>query len=113
MDDRRHGAKDAVGLSPSDFTVFNGEVFFFGFDQFGRGQLWETNGINAAGTQVLTVADASTTFGLSPLNLEVYNGQLLFQGLDNQLVDDGRHGCGDTGNNPRFGDVSVWAIGSD
>ncbi len=79
-------AKDAVGLSPNDFTVFDGEVFFFGFDQFGRGQLWETNGINAAGTQVLTVADASTTFGLSPLNLEVYNGQLLFQGLDNQRV---------------------------
>ena len=76
--------RDPQGLSPNDFTVFNGEVFFFGFDQFGRGQLWETNGINAAGTQMLTVTGASTTFGLSPLNLEVYDGQLLFEGLNNK-----------------------------
>jgi hypothetical protein len=76
--------KDPQGLSPTDFTVFDGEVFFFGFDQFGHGQLWETNGINAAGTQMLTVTGASTTFGLNPLNLEVYDGQLLFEGLNNK-----------------------------
>ena len=49
--------KDPHGLSPTDFTVFNGEVFFNGLDQFGRGQLWETDG-TAAGTQMLTVPGA-------------------------------------------------------
>ena len=49
-------AKDPHGLSPNDLTVFNGEVFFNGLDQFGRGQLWETDG-TAAGT---TNADAGS-----------------------------------------------------
>jgi ELWxxDGT repeat protein len=74
-------AKDPLGLSPTNLAVFNGEVFFNGFDQFGRHQLWETNG-TVAGTQMLTVAGVSTPFGLNPSNLEVYNGQLLFQGTN-------------------------------
>jgi ELWxxDGT repeat protein len=78
-------AKDPHGLSPTDLTIFNGEVFFSGFDKFGRKQLWETDG-TAAGTQMLTVAPASTSFGLSPSNFEVYNGQLLFQGDGQQRV---------------------------
>ncbi len=76
-------AKDPLGLNPNDLTVFNGEVFFNGFDKFGRQQLWETDG-TAAGTQMLTVAGASTASGLTPSNLEVYDGQLLFQGINNK-----------------------------
>jgi ELWxxDGT repeat protein len=48
-----------------------GEVFFSGFDKFGRKHLWETDG-TAAGTQMLTVVGANTVFGLNPSNLEVY-----------------------------------------
>jgi ELWxxDGT repeat protein len=58
-----------------------GEVFFSGFDKFGRKHLWETDG-TAAGTQMLTVVGANTVFGLNPSNLEVYNDQLLFQGVN-------------------------------
>jgi ELWxxDGT repeat protein len=77
-------AKDPHGLSPTNLTVFNGEVFFNGFDQFGRHQLWETNG-TAAGTQMLTVAGESAG-GLNPSNMEIYNDQLLFQGNGQQRV---------------------------
>jgi ELWxxDGT repeat protein len=72
-------AKDPHGLSPSDLTVFNGKVYFSGFDQFGRKQLWESDGTT---TQMLTVAGSAVPFGLNPSNMEVYNGQLLFQGTN-------------------------------
>jgi ELWxxDGT repeat protein len=77
-------AKDPHGLSPTDLTVFNGEVFFSGFDQNGHKQLWETDG-TAVGTKMLTVAAASRG-GLNPSNMEIYNGQLLFQGNGQQRV---------------------------
>ena len=51
-------AKDPLGLNPSELTVFNGEVFFNGFDKSGLPQLWETDG-TAAGTQMLAPANAS------------------------------------------------------
>jgi hypothetical protein len=72
-------AKDQQGLNPTGLTVFNGEVFFTGFDQFGLGQLWETNG-TLTGTQMLTVPGAAD--GLDPSNFELYDGQLLFGGFD-------------------------------
>ena len=112
-------AKDPLGLSPTDLTVFNGEVFFNGFDQFGRHQLWETNG-TAAGTQMLTVAGSHRVYGLNPSNLEVYNGQLLFAGDESdgisRLMDDERHGRGNTGNKPPASDtyeIRICAFGSD
>jgi ELWxxDGT repeat protein len=74
-------AKDPHGLSPTDLTIFNGKAFFSGLDQFGRHQLWETDG-TAAGTQMLTVVGSNNAIGLNPLSLEVYNNQLLFQGLN-------------------------------
>ncbi len=74
-------ASDPLGLNPTDLTVFNGEVFFNGFNQFGRRQLWETDG-TAAGTHMLTVAGSSPSFGLNPSSMQVYNGQLLFQGTN-------------------------------
>ncbi len=76
-------AKDPLGLNPKDVTLFNGEAFFSGRDKFGRQQLWETDG-TVAGTQMLTVAAASTSFGLTPSSLEVYDGQLLFQGSNSK-----------------------------
>ncbi len=109
-------AKDPHGLNPTDLTVFNGEVFFNGLDQFGLGQLWETNG-TVAGTQMLTVPGAAG--GIDPSNFEVYNGQLLFGGFDHsgasRPVDDERHGRRDKGNNPQFGNVCdrTPACGSD
>ncbi len=72
-------AKDPHGLNPTNLTVFNGNVFFNGLDQFGRGQLWELNGATLA-TQMLTVPGAAG--GINPSNFEVYNGQLLFGGFD-------------------------------
>jgi hypothetical protein len=73
------GAKDPLGLNPTDLTVFNGDVFFNGLDQFGRGQLWELNGATLE-PQMLTVAGAAG--GIDPSNFEVYNDQLLFGGFD-------------------------------
>ena len=70
-------ASDPLGLDPTDLTVFNGEVFFNGYNQFGRKQLWETDG-TAGGTHMLTVTGASGG-GLNPSSMEVYNGQLLFR----------------------------------
>ena len=74
-------ASDPLGLDPTDLTVFNGKIFFNGYNAFGRRQLWETNG-TVAGTQMLTVAGSSASFGLNPSNMEVYNGQLLLQGTN-------------------------------
>ena len=73
------GAKDPLGLNPTDFTVFNGDVFFNGLDQFGRGQLWELNGATLE-PRMLTAPGAAG--GLSPSNFELYNGHLLFGGFD-------------------------------
>ena len=43
---------NAAGISPSDFTVFDGQLVFRGLNASGRWQLWETDG-TAAGTHVL------------------------------------------------------------
>ena len=67
------------GLNPTNLTVFNGDVFFNGLDQFGRGQLWELNGATLE-PQMLTAPGAAG--GLSPSNFELYNGHLLFGGFD-------------------------------
>jgi ELWxxDGT repeat protein len=72
-----------VGLDPSDFTVYNGEVLFSGIDSNGQYGLWETNG-TAAGTHELTgiAGEATTGSGLLPQHLTNYNGELLFTGCD-------------------------------
>ena len=70
---------DPLGLDPTSLTVFNGNVFFNGFDQSGRLQLWELDGTTLA-TQILTVPGAAP--GIDPSDFEVYNGQLLFEGFD-------------------------------
>jgi ELWxxDGT repeat protein len=55
------------GLSPTDFTDFNGEVFFVAGDASNHVGLWLTNG-TGAGTGEL-VSNASPTLGLSPYDL--------------------------------------------
>ena len=77
-----------AGLSPSNLTVYNGDVFFGGDDTDGEVGLWETDG-TASGTHELTgIAGVATVGqdtgppGLSPGDLTVYNGQLLFSGDD-------------------------------
>ena len=104
-------ATDPHGLSPNDLTVFNGEVFFNGLDQFGLQELWVTNG-TAAGTKQLVTTGFPGRASFQPSSLEVYNGQLLFSAMDTgrlleRLVDDGRHGRRDEGNNPQFGGLVV------
>ena len=76
-----------AGLYPSNFTIYNGEVLFTGYDSSGKLGLWVTNG-TGAGTHELAVAGASTTSqylllaGLNPSDLTVYNGYVFFSGYD-------------------------------
>ena len=76
-----------AGLYPSNFTIYNGEVLFTGYDSSGELGLWVTNG-TGTGTHELAVAGASTTSqnlllaGLNPSDLTVYNGYVFFSGDD-------------------------------
>src|SRR5262249_52966486 len=58
----------ARGLSPSNMTVFNGEVLFNGTDASGQLGLWVTDG-TAAGTHELTGISGAATPGLWPVGL--------------------------------------------
>ena len=80
-------ATTGAGLYPSNFTIYNGEVLFTGYDSSGKLGLWITNG-TGAGTHELAVAGASTTSqglllaGLNPSDLTVHNGYVFFSGDD-------------------------------
>jgi ELWxxDGT repeat protein len=74
----------AGGLSPFDFTSFNGEVLFSGLDANDHLGLWITNG-TAAGTYELTgISNASANGLMPPLapNFTVFNGEVLFEGVN-------------------------------
>jgi ELWxxDGT repeat protein len=75
----------AGGLSPSDFTSFNGEVLFSGLDAAGNRGLWVTNG-TAAGTYELTgISNANASGLFSGSNYPAFtilNGEVLFDGID-------------------------------
>ena len=58
---------DPSGLSPSDFTVFNNEVLFEGFDSSGERSLWVTNG-TVAGTHEITGISGAFTGTIGPYN---------------------------------------------
>ena len=81
---------DASGLSPSNLTVFNGEVLFEGKNSSGDIGLWETNGTASGTFELAPITGANTTGvpaqhippGLSPSNLTVFNGEVLFDGFD-------------------------------
>ncbi len=50
-----------IGFDPTDFTVYNGEALFTGYNSSGKLGLWVTNG-TVAGTHELTgVAGAAAT----------------------------------------------------
>jgi ELWxxDGT repeat protein len=74
------------GAIDPDFTIFNGEVLFEGFDADSRYGLWVTNG-TAAGTSEVgglgnTGISGAYTGGLSPTNFTVSDGEVLFEGKD-------------------------------
>ena len=73
---------NAAGISPSDFTVFDGQLVFRGLNASGRWQIWATDG-TAGDTHVLLPATAIVAPSVNPSShLEVYNNQLLFQGTN-------------------------------
>jgi len=49
-------ATPTVGLDPSGFTLYGGEVLFNGADSSGHNELWETNGTAAGITAVNPIA---------------------------------------------------------
>jgi len=65
-----------VGLDPTDFTVYDGEVLFSGYDSSGKLGLWVTNG-TAAGTHELTGVAAAGATGLAPTDLTAVGGPVL------------------------------------
>ena len=73
---------DASGLTPSNLTVYNGEVLFEGVNASGQFGLWATNG-TPSGTVQLTpitgIANVSAS-GLNPSGLTLFQGQVLFNG---------------------------------
>jgi hypothetical protein len=75
-----------LGLSPNDFTVFNGEVLFAGKNTAGIPALWVTNG-TASGTSEIgglynTGVSGADVDGLVPSDLTVYGSEVLFSGAD-------------------------------
>ena len=65
-----------VGLDPTDFTVYNGEALFSGYDASGKLGLWVTNG-TAAGTHELTSVAGAAATGFAPSDLTAIGGPML------------------------------------
>ena len=68
---------DASGLTPSNLTVFNGEVLFEGVNTSGQFGLWTTNGTPGNTTEVTGITDINdeTVSDLTPNNLTVFNAE--------------------------------------
>lgn len=75
---------DASGLTPSNLTVYNGEVLFEGVNASGQFGLWTTDGTPGNTTEVTGITDINdkTVSDLTPNNLIVLNGRVLFNGTD-------------------------------
>jgi len=75
-----------LGLSPNDFTVFNGEVLFAGKNTAGIPALWVTNGTASGTTEIgglyNTGVSGADTAGLVPSDLTVFGNEVLFSGAD-------------------------------
>jgi ELWxxDGT repeat protein len=78
-------SSNAVGVAPTDFIVFNGQMLFAGTSSDGQRGLWVSDG-TAQGTHELTgIAGANTgpySLGLNPSDLFVFDGEVLFLGVD-------------------------------
>jgi ELWxxDGT repeat protein len=74
-----------------DFTLFNSEILFAGFDANGVYGLWETNG-TTSGTQELTGITNANLGGLFYTNVNpqftLFNGRVLFDGVDTSGITD-------------------------
>ena len=73
------------GLDPTDFTVYDGEALFSGYDSSGGFGLWVTNG-TVAGTHELTGVAAAAAAGLAPTNLTTVGGPVLTAGVSIEYV---------------------------
>ncbi len=62
-----------IGLDPSGFAVYDGEVLFSGFDSSGNQELWTTNG-SAAGTTQIGPVSGTESMGLFPSDLTAIAG---------------------------------------
>ena len=65
-------APTSGGLDPTDFTLYNGELLFRGYDSSGNLELWETNG-TAAGTKEISSGFGPTGTGLAPFDLTAFS----------------------------------------
>jgi len=76
----------ALGLSPNDFTIFNGVVLFAGKNTGGAPALWVTNGTASGTTEIGGLYNSGVsgadTGGLVPSALTVYGSEVLFSGAD-------------------------------
>ena len=59
-----------IGLDPSGFAVYDGEVLFSGVDSSGNQELWQTNG-SAGGTTQIGPVSGTQSMGLFPTDLTV------------------------------------------
>ena len=73
------------GLDPTDFTVYDGEALFSGYDSSGSLGLWVTNG-TVAGTHELTGVAAAAAAGLAPTDLTTVGGPVLTAGASIEYV---------------------------
>jgi ELWxxDGT repeat protein len=77
----------AGSIEYPDFTVYNGEVLFEGYDADGHAGLWETNGTAAGTVEIGGLNNAGVTSGDLTLNdssspdFTLYNGVVLFDAL--------------------------------
>lgn len=69
------------GITPSNFTVFEGEVLFTGIDADQKFGLWITDGTGAGTHELTGIANAPAT-GLAAGNFVVFNNEALFAALD-------------------------------
>ncbi|HVA45380.1 MAG TPA: hypothetical protein VNH11_03245, partial [Pirellulales bacterium] len=100
------------GSAPSDFTPFNGKLYFVADDGMHGSQLWATNG-TAAGTAAITdVSPNESTGGFNPSNLAVIGSQLFMSGNDGVHGDEPWLSDGSGGGTTLAVDIAPGAGGS-
>jgi ELWxxDGT repeat protein len=67
---------------PSEFTVFNGYLYFQANDGTNGNELWRTDGTEAGTTMVKDINDEDDGYSSDPSGFTVFNGYLYFQADD-------------------------------